>query len=339
MLILEEQEGYTLIIVLWSIIILTIIFLYLLDDVLINNYLIEGYSQQIKLRQVALSAYNIGLNMLLNDETLYDSEKDLFFQPVQGKINGTEYSIYITDTGSRVNVNYDDISILKKADGWDDKLEIYLESNLVPDLLFLKNILSEDDYQLFKEFTTTYGHFNVNQDSPEKIEKLFNYLELSYSYSDTLCESLKEFQGQEEFTSIDEILYNIDGLDMVAFNKIKEYLAIEGRININFVGPDILKAIIKAKELDSKVVEEILLYRKKNEIKKIEDLSDILSFEEYEKIKDLFTTSSKYLELGINVLIPEKRSYEIKVILERRYQEEQWMINILSWTERDIDME
>ena len=52
MCIFRRQEGYTLIIVLWSIIILTIIFLYLLDDVLINNYLLKGYADYITMSRL-----------------------------------------------------------------------------------------------------------------------------------------------------------------------------------------------------------------------------------------------------------------------------------------------
>lgn len=339
MLAIEEQEGYTLIIVLWSIIILTIIFIYLLDDVLINNYLLKGYSQHITIRQAALSGYNIGVNLLLNDKTIYDSEKDPCFQPVHGSIEGVEYSIFIKDTGSKLNINYDEISILKELEGWNDELESYLENNLVPDLIFIQDKLVEEDFLLFRESTTTYGNFNLNQDSPEKLKKLFEYLELSHSYSESLCETLREYREKEKISNIDELPFEVEGLDLIVFEKLRDYLTIEGRININFVDEDILKGIFRVKELDSEIAEKILAHRTENEIKNIEDLEGIIISEEFAEIEDLFTTNSRYIELCVDAKIPGKNAFEIKTVLERTYQDKKWIINVLSWVESEIYVE
>lgn len=318
---------------------MTIIFLYLLDDVLINNYLLKGYADYITMRQAALSGYNIGVNLLLNDKSIYDTEKDPSFQPIHGSIDGVEYLVLIKDAGSRPNVNYDDINILKELEGWNDELETYLENNFIPDLLFIKDCLPEEDYPLFRASVTTYGNLNLNHDSPGKLKKLFEQLELGHFYSETLCESLKEYREEKKIISIDELPFEIEGLDLTVFEKIREYLTIEGRMNINFVDPDVLKSIIRVKGFDSRIADRILSYRKENEIKDIEELEGIMHGEEYAEIADLFTTNSRYIELNVLAQVSDKSAYEIYSVLERSYQDKRWIIKVLSWNESEIYME
>ncbi len=342
MVLTKNEEGYTLIIVLWSIVILTIIFSYLLDDVILDSHLIEGYSQQKQLREVALSAYNIGINSLLNDQTVYDSSQDDWLNPIEGSMEGVSYLVKISDIGSRLNINYEDLAILREIKGWDEQIEAHIEKSLIAELYLINNLISDDSSNdiLINDSLTTYGKFNLNQDSPEKLHKLFNLLDLNYVSSEMIIESLKEYRDDGEMvTNLEELPTQIDGLDFSAFQKIKPFLTVQGRININLVSVDNLNAIFKGKEIDQAISNQILSYRKENEISEINELENLLGEDRFEEIAGLFTTQSKYIKLNISAVMAEKRRYEIDCIITREYQDGNWQIEVISWSENDVFLE
>lgn len=340
MLILKEEEGYTLIIVLWSIVILTIIFSYLLDDFFLDGYLVEGYSQQQKLKEAALSVYNIGLNLLLNDETTYDTESDDWTKEISGNINEISYTLNIKDVGSRINLNYDNLNILSELDDWDGDIEeiaFYLEEDILSDILFLRDVLDDNNYQVLSRYTTTYGNYNINHDPPRKTKKVFRLLGLEYAFTDSLIDSLISYREEEdEIEDLDELLHRWDGFGISVFDEIKPYLSLDGRININLVNENILQAIFKSYDLDSNLVENVIEFREENKIINIEDLSFLLSSENFKKIKGFFTTHSKFLELDIYVEIAEIKGYSLKSIVKRTYQEDKWLAEVFSWVEKEI---
>ncbi len=338
MVLTKNEEGYTLIIVLWSIVILTIIFSYLLDDVILDSHLIEGYSQQKQLREVALSAYNLGINTLLNDQTGYDSNQDDWLNPIEGSMDGLSYLVKISDVGSRLNINYEDLAILREVQGWDKQIEGLIEEGLIADLYLMNNFLSEDS--LVNDSLTTYGKFNLNQDSPEKLQKLFDFLDLNYVPSEIVIESLNEYREEgERFTNLEELPTLIDGLDFSAFQQIKSFLKVQGRININLVSVDNLNAIFKGKEIDQAISNQILSYQKENDITEMDELVNLLGEDKFEEIAGLFTTQSKYMKLDISAVMAEKRRYEIESVITREYQDRKWQIEVISWSENDVFLE
>lgn len=329
-----KQGGYALIIVLWSIVILTIIFSYLLDDFLLDSLLIEGYSQQKRLRQAAVSAYNIGLNTLLNDETIYDTQKEDWLKPIEGNIDGVDYTVNISDVGSKININYDPFKILRGIEDWDEEIEGYLEEDLIADVFLLKELLSEENYQVLEEYTTTYGNYNLNQDPVKKLKKLLDLLDLDIN-SDTVISSLEKYREEgKKISNLEELPNILNGLGSTdKLDILKSYLSIEGRININLVDEEILTAIFTANDLDEKTIKKVISFRKDNEIKEIGDLGSLMNDE---KLAGLFTTHSQYLGLSVDVAVDENRKYKIECVIRRNFEEEKWSIKVISWSENDI---
>lgn len=340
MLIFNKEEGYTLIIVLWSIVILTLIFSYLLDDYFLENFLVENYSRQQKIKEAAFSAYNIGLNLLLNDETLYDAGSDPWVKGVRGEIDGLKYTVSIEDIGSRINLNYDDLEIINRLDVWEgDLAEISdcLDELLLADLIFLKGFLAAEDYQVLSAYTTTYGSYNINHDSPRKINKILNLLDLTYVQHNVLIENLVNLREEGEvINNLDELPLLVEGLGVYVYEEIKPFLSTEGRININLVDREILKAVFLHYELEKEPLDIILSYREENEIKNLGDLSTLINNEAFAEISTIFTTGSVFLEITVQVESDEKMGYLINSVVKRVYQDGKWLLDVLSWSESEL---
>lgn len=343
MLLAKEEDGYALIIVLWSIVILSIIFSYLLDDFFLDSYLVEAYSQQQKLKETALSVYNIGLNTLLNDKTIYDTGRDDWINEFKGDINDIKYTMNIEDIGSKINLNYDNLDILNELDDWDgdvDEIRTCLEEDILPDILFLKGVLDDQNYQVLSDYTSIYGNYNVNHDSPQKINKILKFLELDFVDSNLLADSLTNYREEEgEISNFDELSLIWNHLGISVFEDMKPYLNLEGRININLVNEDILKAIFKFYGLDSNLVESVMAFRKEKELKNLDDLSFLINAEDFEELKNFFTTYSTFLELDIYVELAGIKGYTIKSVVKRSFQEDMWVIDVLSWSEKEVFLE
>ena len=340
MLIFNKEEGYTLIIVLWSIVILTLIFSYLLDDFFLENFLVENYARQQEIKETALSAYNIGLNFLLNDETLYDAGSDPWVKGVKGEIDGFKYTVSIKDIGSRINLNYDDPEIIERIDDWEGdlaKIYEYLEEGLMADLLFLKELLDVEDYQALRDYTTTYGNYNINQDSPRRINKILKFLDLTYVQNSVLAEGLAKLREEGQvIKDLDELPLLVEGLGVFLYEEIKPFLSTEGRININLVDEEILEAIFLHYQLDRGLLDIILSYREENEIKNLEDLNVLIDDEKFAEISGMFTTGSTFLEISVHVETEEMIGYFISSVVKRVYQDGKWRIEVLTWSENEL---
>ncbi|MFP4017419.1 MAG: general secretion pathway protein GspK [Halanaerobiales bacterium] len=331
MLMLKNEEGYTLIVVLWSIVILTVIFSYILDDYYLDSYLIENYSEQKQLRDTALSAYNIAVNSLMNDQTLYDTDQDNWLKAVEGSNGIVHYQIKISDAGGFLNINYTDLDVLREIEGWETQVEDLIEGELVADPFMLEDYFPEVS---ISTKLTSLGKFNINHDSPDKLEKMFDFQGLTYVFSEVLVEDIKNYRKEgRSFSDLASIPALIDGVDISTFEKIKPFLTLEGRININYVDEETLAAIIKGNGLEEQVLELILSYRNKNEITELEVLNNIISDEQYEKIGGYFTTGSRYIKIMITAEIPGKRNYQINSVIKRQYLDDKWKIEVISWSE------
>ncbi|MFP4662090.1 MAG: general secretion pathway protein GspK [Halanaerobiales bacterium] len=330
---LKKEEGYTLIIVLWSIVILTIIFSYILDNYYLDSHLIENYSEQKQLRDTSMSAYNIAVNTLMNDQTLYDTVQDNWLKAIEGSNGIVDYQVKISDAGSFLNINFVELDVLREIEGWDSQVEDLIEGELVADLFMLEDYFAEAN---ISTKLTSLGKFNINHDSPENLEKIFDFAGLNYAFSEVFLEDLKSYREEEQkFDDIDSIPAELDGIDISTFDKIKSYLTVEGRINLNFVDEETLAAIIIGKGLEEQVLESIISYRKENEITELDALQNIISDEAYHEISGFFTTGSRYLRIVINADIPEKRSYQISSVIKRQYMDGQWNIEVISWNEEN----
>lgn len=329
---IKDQEAYTLIIVLWSLVILAIIFSYLLDEVILENYIIEASNQEKRLRQAALSAIHQGIYVLINDDSIADTKKDSWLEPVIGKYDEITYQIQIEDIGSRLNVNYSKKEIL-------DEIPLFQGNNdfidgLIAEPYFLKHYFTDEEYFESKDYITTYGRFNIKQDPAKNLVNLLNHLGLSTSDSNIFISKLEGIQEEgKEIEILDEVPLLVEGLDLSTFEKIRPYLTLEGRININLVNPEIINLIVAGEGFELSLAKKLIAYLEGNDINELEDLKNVLSDEEYKQIANHFTTSSYYLKLRAVAILEDLKEYEISCVIIREYDGDSWIIKILSWSE------
>lgn len=327
-----NETGYALIIVLWAVVILSIIFVNLADEVHLNSVLVKNNLDESKLQQVAVSGVMKGINQLKVDKTEYDTKKDQWTKEIEDQLDNLKYKVEIKDVGSRLNINYSRYEILSELNWWDEELEKRLvEEGLIPDLKLLKDDLG-DNYNDTVELLTTYGEFNLNNDRLQALRKLLELNNIDKFESELILDYLQKKRNKDEIIKkVDELqtLY-LKGLRTSTLEKLKPYLATQGRLNINFVSEEILELILKSLKNNSSSKEEIISFRKENEIKKLSQLKFL-----GKELSRYFTVSSHYFLIKATVFSSSnKRLKEIKSIVKRtRIEDGDWQVKILKWSE------
>src|SRR5690554_4027476 len=137
----KSEDGYTFIIVIWAIVILSFIFLSLFDEIFLERYLVEYEINQKNIRQTELSVLERAISILNNDEIKeYDAVDNQWAKVVNNEINNIKYQIEIKDYGSKLNINFLEVDKLKEKDWWQEEVEILMSEGLIEDLFLLKDI-------------------------------------------------------------------------------------------------------------------------------------------------------------------------------------------------------
>lgn len=334
--LLKNESGYTLIIVLWALVILSIIFLCLYDEVSLDNYVVRNDMTEVELKNSAVNAVTLAIYKLKNDETEYDSLDDQWTKDLRGYLkNGEiEYRITIEDIGSKLNINYTSLDILKNISWWNEDLEAILkDKDPVIDMRLTKNLFAEN-YQSAHQLFTTYGKFNVNVSRLESLKKVLMINDFNQTQVDMLVNKLKELRQQRKhdekekedenngdkievdgeekensdywINSMDELADIVEGIDLNTVDELKKYMTTKGRYNINLVDEEILTAVLKEIiDNDNKreqIIDQIKTRRTKKPFETLTELQESgISEEEFEKLENHFTVSSRYFLIKVVV--------------------------------------
>lgn len=331
------EQGYTLIIVLWGLVILSIILIGLLEEVSLETLITGNTLEEREREQTVRSAVIRGIELLKNDETPeYDTPEDEWADEIQGELNGIEYNVNIRDAGSKLNLNYTPSDILNQLEWYDDKLKEELpEDQLIPDIELVEEILGSN-FEEAQQIFTVHSRFNINCDRLSGLEKLMEMEEISQK--DNISENLKEIRAEDEINSLEaDLIEKVDRLGFSDFDTLEPHLTVEGQLNLNFVSQEVLEPLLKyaADERWKKYVEEIEDYREEEEIKEIDDiLEDLIADKEArEKLEPYFTTRSRIFAISVEV----KDDREHTVLVEREKLEdeddvqENFRVKILKW--------
>ena len=331
----KREEGYTLIIVLWAIVILSLIFVNLIDKTHIENVLILNNKKNIKNYETILSAVNLGINQLKKDTTIYDSKKDNWYKPLEGRLDGFNYTVLIRDSGSKLNINYTQKKILSKLSWWNKELKNNIGNSLVPDLLYIKGLLGAN-YNNAKNVITTYSKYNINSDSINGMKNLLYFVGTPGGQVNVIVDSLEKYRKKEKrIKSINQIPAAVKGLDLSTLEKLRPYITVKGQININLVSENVLTAILRGLRMNQNQGEDIINYRGIYVIKEISQLEEILSEENFKKIAPFLTTTSRIFTMKVIVSDDEgAHSEEVNLVLERSSSGKgNWNIKIIKWQE------
>ncbi|MBM7623779.1 hypothetical protein [Sporohalobacter salinus] len=375
----RQEDAYALIVVLWSILILTIIFVNLIDEAKLNNLLVRNNIANKELHQAAVNGVQKGINDLENDKTVSDTSKDEWVETKRYEMSkDLTCQVEISDIGSKLNINYSSEKLLrglqeefewkkikwdKLADrlAWEQELssadreeKIGLVANLK---MFKSEFESKKDYQLFKELFTTYGQFNINVHNGESLRKLLYFLKEKsdlYQLNQKRIANVVKALDKQGNSGSKKVNGADDNLDLVknfleqAFptrstlrKKIKPYLTVNSRININFVNQKVLQVLLKkiAKDGSSgkykKTAQKIVDYCADNKVEKLSKLNTIGVGLIAKELEDYVATHSTYLLIEAtafnNVTQQEKK---VKVVVKKIIKDkDEFKLQVIDWWE------
>ncbi|ACL70621.1 general secretion pathway protein GspK [Halothermothrix orenii] len=333
----QYEQGYTFLIVIWALVILSIIFVNLYEEVQLNNRLTEYRILQNEQKNILFSAVNIGINKLKRDKTEYDTRNDSWLKPVNRKIKGINYKVKITDVGSRLNINYDRLSTLRLFSWWPESIEKDLKGRVIPDILLLKEVFDES-YPEASELLTTLGQYNVNTDRLKGFYILLIKSGIRDFQAKLIVDSLRKVREEKYINKVELLPVYIKGLDLNTFEKIKPFLTTEGRVNINMAPEEVVEAIIRSldinPDLKENYINKILEYREVRGFKNIDMLDKIIARQDRLKLEKYFGVTSSYFLIKVEVTRgPVIQTAEALVHRSEDRDNKGYKIRILRWYE------
>src|SRR5690554_452070 len=170
------ERGYTLLIVLWVMVILGLIFSSLIEEIQLNNNLLEHRLCEQNIRELVVSGVNLAVARLKADKTpFFDTVRDNWYKKIEGNKGRFEYEIRIEDAAAKINVNYCPEELLKRTGCWNQDLLKLRSQELIAESVFLEGCLG-DDCQDVDSYLTVYGKYNLNSDPVEGLRRLLRFL-------------------------------------------------------------------------------------------------------------------------------------------------------------------
>ena len=343
MKLIKDDEGYALLIVLWSLVILGVIFSNLTDESHLNNLLIRNSLDNKEVDQTLVSGIKLAINKLINDKTDYDTKDDQIFKAIETNLNGVNCLVEIKDVGSKLNINYISYNILDNFSWWNAKPEkkfkkFIKEKGLIYKLSLLKKIVPEH-YDEFSDFSTIYGKFNLNTGNLVNFQILADSLEVPIIERNKIIAYIIDQRRTDKLIKEVNNLKSLlgKGLSVENFKKLKPYLTTKSQININYVNQEILEFLLpEVLNIDNSEVsdysEEIIEYRKQEKIEEIKQLKFIFPNLSVEQLKEYFSNNSKYFLIKSRVPAKGQFKQEIRAVVHR-YKDnlDNWKIEVVRW--------
>lgn len=335
-----SEDGLALIVVLWTIVILSFLLLSLSEDIQLESFLTRNLMEQIQVQFIAQAGISRGIAELTGDRTISDGIQEKWLTPVQGQIdNRGSFVVQIEDIGSRFNINYIGEPVLsalvqdlgKEFSEWRlDKLPFYLKQELEE--------FESVDFSQIENLIAYNGKFNINTDDYAVLKQIV----LAERISEWTAEQvIHELAGVEKpVTSLDDLLLKVPGLDLNTFEVIRDEIDVKGNINLNMVSEEVLVVLCRALGIPQDQVTAITTMREKETIESLDVLNILVGDENYKKIIPYFDITSKYFRItstaqSASTAIEKKIIIELERIPERVAQGRvlEWRTKILSWVE------
>ena len=361
---MEGKRAYALIVVLWSIVILTIIFVNLIDEAELNSLLLRNNLQRRELRSAAVDGVMRGIASLREDETKADAGDEAWAKVREFKPSSRiSTEVKISDLGSKLNINYRSraafVKLAEELDWaeidwkelstklvWERDVENEEEKlGLISNLALLREEFeSKADYQQTKELFTTYGCFNPNLYQAEAAVQLLYFLKEKLDLT-TLSQALildigaEVSQGEHKgYDSVQGFLEEALPTSPYLREKIAPYLTVKPRININFVSAEVLALILSNREEAGsdykKRAEKIVTYCREHRVKNLDQLNKIGVGIISPQLKGYLTTSSSYLLITVRALNQKTGQEEkIEAVVHKRWEDEESKVQIVDWRE------
>ncbi|AZR72569.1 hypothetical protein BBF96_03715 [Anoxybacter fermentans] len=337
---LRSEDGIALIMVLWTIVILSFLMISLSEDIQLESFLTRNLMEQNQVQFIAQAGIARGLAELKGDKTLADGKQEHWLIPIKGQIEdrGT-FEVVIEDIGSRFNINYIGEPVLshivvdfsKEFAGWrKEKFPFYLLQELEE--------FGKQDFQTIEDQITFYGKFNLNTDDYEILKEIMVRKKISEWTANQVIQELSKID--QPLLSIDDLLLKVPSLDLSTLEEIRDEIDVKGNININLVDEEILVILMDSLDIPQDRVTTITTIRDKETIKNLNILKRPIGEEYFKKLFPYFDVTSKYFRItsfakSASSSIQKTIVVEVERIPEKVAQGRvlEWRTKILSWVE------
>ncbi len=340
----ESENGIALIIVLWTIVILSFLLVSLSEDIQLETFLTRNLLDETQLQYIAQAGISRGIGELTRDQTLIDGTDELWLESIQAQIeNLGEFEVKIDEIGSRFNINYVNEKILQGliADYAQDFISWRYEQerfDLREQLEEFAPTGKEQDIQMIEDCITFYGKFNLNTDDYEMFKKIMMNKRVSEWVADQVIAELRNLD--EPLRSLDDLALKVPSMDSSTLDLIKGEVGVKGNININLVDKEILSFLIECLGLSKEQVTALAAYRKENTIEDLEVLRGVLGEDNYKQLAPYLTVSSEYFRITSTAQSLTSSSSKVIIVEVLRIPKLinndkvlEWRTEILSWIE------
>ena len=336
----NSNDGVALIMVLWTIVIMSFLLLSLSEDIQLESFLTRNLMDQMQVDFVAQAGIARGMAEIRGDRTLADGKTEPWMQPINGQIDdrGT-FQIAIEDIGCRININYIGDPLLpalvtdfaKEFAAWRrDKFPVCSMQELKEFPNF--------DFKSIENKITFYGKFNLNTDDYTLLKEIMLKKRISEWTADTIIEDLK--RAERPILSLDELPLKVPSMDLSTLGMIRDDVEVRGSININLVSEELLVKILTSYNVQQDQITYITTLREKETIANLEKLVPVIGEYGYNHMSPLFDVTSRYLRITC-MAKSTVSSIEKKIIIEvERIPDKvaqgrvlEWRTKILSWVE------
>lgn len=336
----KTNDGVALIMVLWTIVILSFLLLSLSEDIQLESFLTRNLMDQEQVEFLAQAGIARGLAEITGDRTLADGKDEPWSKPINASIdNRGSFEVKIEDIGCRLNINFVGEPILPQlitdygkefADWRRDKFPF----SLMQELEEFPNF----DFKGIANKITFYGKFNLNTDDYTILKEIMLKRKISEWTAEQIIQDLR--RAERPILSLDELPLKVPSMDLSTLGMIRDAVDVKGSININLVSEDLLVLIMRAYRAEQDQITYITTLREKETIESLDKLIPVLGEYGYNLVSPLFDVTSKYLRItstakSASSAIEKKIVIEVERIPEKVAQGRvlEWRTKILSWVE------
>jgi type II secretory pathway component PulK len=362
----KTDEGSTLILVTWMVLLLAGVAGFLLYRAELEWAVTLNLEQKQQIREVARAALTENLALLTADENDYDAREEAWFNQTgvfTTKRDGCQMTLVVEDEGSKPQLNLlsekgltgllgDDLSPDPVLDWIDSDSELRAEGAEAPYyqglnpacrprdgfMASLHELLQVKDgaqyYAKLAPAVTVYGKYNPNALTAEKFAELLLAYGFDKYWVERVSNEFTEYREKKRFESMDDFA-KLASVSIATRDKLQPVLQFSGTCNLNFVSQTGLTAILSEAGQKTEWAAQIVQRVHSQPFTSVDEITAYFkTLNSKFKAQDYFTVNSTIFRYRI-WLVKNKRIFYLETVQERVAGEhsKKWRIRPLSWLE------
>lgn len=335
-----SEKGAALILVLWTVVILSFLILSLVEDIQLESFLTRNLMDQIQVEFIAKAGISRAMAELTGDLTVADGVHEPWLLPIRGSIDDQgSFDVTIEEIGSRININYANDLVLSSM--MTDRVKEFLQWRLTAGPFYLIQELKEfegEDFTQLEKVMTYYGKLNLNTDDYAMFRQMMVRKRVSDWIADQIIDELR--RAEKPIQSMEDLLMKVPSLDLSIYEMLQDDIDMIGNININLASEEVLTILARVTGISEEQIEMIMAFREQETIEFIGALEKDLGEESYRKLAPYLDVTSRYFRITCKAQSTStgiKRDIIVEVertpVQVARGRVLEWRTQILSWVE------